>query len=135
MSWKGDTCSLILLASDLRIGAEGGYKIGLNEVAIKMVLPMFAVKLARDRLSKRHLQRATVQAEIYSPEAAVDAGFLDRVAAPGDLFAGALEEAQRLAQLPRAAFARTRGTVRGEMLERIEATLVEDLAGAFPSGS
>ena len=127
--------AVLLLAADLRIGASGDFKIGFNEVAIGMAAPIFLVEFARERLSKRHLQRATVQAEIYSPEAAVDAGFLDRVAAPGDLFAGALEEAQRLAQLPRAAFARTRGTVRREMLERIEATLVEDLAGAFPSGS
>ena len=127
--------AVLLLAADFRIGASGDFKIGFNEVAIGMAAPIFLVEFARERLSKRHLQRATVQAEIYSPEAAVDAGFLDRVAAPGDLFAGALEEAQRLAQLPRAAFARTRGTVRGEMLERIEATLVEDLASAFPSGS
>jgi enoyl-CoA hydratase len=127
--------AVLLLAADLRIGASGDFKIGFNEVAIGMTTPVFLVEFARERLSKRHLQRATVQAEIYSPEAAVDAGFLDRVAAPDDLFAGALEEARRLEQLPRAAFARTRGTVRGEVLERIEATLTEDLAGAFPSGS
>jgi enoyl-CoA hydratase len=126
--------AVLLLAADLRIGASGDFKIGFNEVAIGMAAPVFLVEFARERLSKRHFQRATVQAEIYSPESAVDAGFLDRVVAPDDLFAAALEEAQRLAQLPRAPFARTRGTVRAAVLEKIEATLADDMAGAFPTG-
>ena len=97
--------------------------------------PVFLMEFARERLSKRHLHRATVQAEIYSPGAAVDAGFLDRVVDADDLFACALEQAKRLAQLPRGPFARTRKLLREETLERIEATLVDDMAGAFPSGS
>ena len=127
--------AVLLLAADLRIGASGDFKIGFNEVAIGMTTPVFLVEFARERLSKRHLQRATVQAEIYSPESAVDAGFLDRVLAPDDLFAGSLEESQRLAQLPRPAFAGTRGRLRGAMLERIEATLADDMARAFPTAS
>ncbi len=127
--------AVLLLAADLRIGATGDFKIGFNEVAIGMATPVFLVEFARERLSKRHLLRATVQAEIYAPESAVDAGFLDRVVAPDDLFAIALEESQRLAQLPRVPFARTRGLAIGTVLERIEATLADDMARAFPTGS
>src|SRR3954471_11940875 len=36
--------ALVLLVSDVRVGAEGKYKIGLNEVAIGMGLPIFAVE-------------------------------------------------------------------------------------------
>jgi enoyl-CoA hydratase len=127
--------AVLLLAADLRLGATGDFKIGFNEVAIGMTAPVFLVEFARERLSKRHFQRATVQAEIYSPESAIDAGFLDRIVAPDDLFESALKESQRLAKLPRAAFARTRASVRNEVLERIEATLADDMAGAFPTGS
>jgi enoyl-CoA hydratase len=127
--------AVLLLAADLRIGASGDFKIGFNEVAIGMTPPVFLVEFARERLSKRHLHRATIQAEMYSPESAVDAGFLDRVLAPDDLFAGSLEESQRLAQLPRAAFAGTRARVRGAVLERIEAGLADDTARASPTGS
>ena len=127
--------AVLLPAADLRIGASGDFKIGFNEVAIGMTTPLFLVEFARERLSKRHLQRATAQAEIYSPEAAIDAGFLDRVLAPDDLYASSLEEAQRLAQLPGVAFAGTRGRLRDAMLERIEATLAEDMARAFPKAS
>ncbi len=127
--------AVLLLAADLRIGASGDFKIGFNEVAIGMAAPIFLVEFARERLSKRHLQRATVQAEIYSPKSAIDAGFLDRVVAPDDLFARALEESQRLAQLPRAAFARTRRLGRAAVLERIAATRADDMARAVPTGS
>lgn len=127
--------AVLLCAADLRIGAAGAFKIGFNEVAIGMAAPLFLVEFARERLSKRHLQRATVQAKIYDPEAAVDAGFLDQVVSEEELASAALEEAQRLGRLPGAALVRTRKLLRGEMLDRIEATLADDMAGAFPARS
>lgn len=125
--------AVLLCAADLRIGAAGDFKIGFNEVAIGMATPVFLMEFARERISKRHLHRATVQAEIYSPEAAVDAGFLDRLVAPDDVLTSAREEAERLGQLPRAPLTRTRKLLREEVLGRIEETLADDLAGAFPS--
>lgn len=120
--------ALLLLSSDARIGARGDFKIGLNEVAIGMALPIFAVELARERLSKRHLLRATTQAELYSPDTAVDAGFLDSVCAPQELAPAALAEARRLAALPQPAFGRTKLALRGQMVASLRATLAEDMA-------
>ena len=54
--------AILLLAADARIGASGAFKIGLNEVASGMTLPVFAIELARNRLSKRHFHRAANQA-------------------------------------------------------------------------
>ncbi|MCP5055870.1 MAG: crotonase/enoyl-CoA hydratase family protein [bacterium] len=71
--------ALMLLAADQRIGSEGEFKLGLNEVAIGMTLPQFGVELAEERLSRRHLQRSVAQAEIYDPAGATDAGYLDRL--------------------------------------------------------
>ncbi len=120
--------SLLLLAADSRIGIRGDFKIGLNEVAIRMTLPVFAVELARARLSKRHFQRATIQAEIYDPEGAVDAGYLDRVVAPEELQEAVLAESARLAELPRRAFAETKIRARHDTLRFIRETLDADLA-------
>jgi enoyl-CoA hydratase len=120
--------ALLLLAADQRIGADGDFKIGLNEVAIRMTLPGFAVLLANERLSKRHLLRATTQAEVYAPAAALDAGFLDRVVPAERLEAEAMAEGARLAELPRRAFSETKLALRGELAERIRAGL-GDLAG------
>ena len=66
-----------MLGADDRIGARGAFRIGLIETQIGMVLPRWAVELARERLSPRHLQDATVGAQMYDPDGAVDAGFLD----------------------------------------------------------
>jgi enoyl-CoA hydratase len=119
--------AVLLLGSDLRIGAAGDFKIGLNEVSIHMTLPVFAVEIARDRLSRRHFQRAVIQAEIYGPDGAVDAGYLDRVV-PGERLAEeARTEAERLAGLPRRAFSETKQRVRSASVERIRRSLAEDM--------
>jgi enoyl-CoA hydratase len=124
--------AVLLMAADTRIGATGDFKLGFNEVAIGMTTPIFLLELARERISKRHFMRAIVQAEIYGPEAALDAGFLDQTTEPAQLEACALEEAARLAKLPRGAYVRTRALARGAALDNIEATLEADMGGAFP---
>ena len=128
--------ALLLLSADARIGARGEFKIGLNEVAIGMSLPIFAYELARERLSKRHLLRAATQAELYTPDAAVDAGFLDSVCDPDALSDAALGEARRLAELPQPAFGRTKDALRREMVVGIRASLAADMAQlGGPAGS
>ena len=120
--------ALLLLGADVRIGAQGDFKIGLNEVAIQMTLPAFAIELANERLSRRHVLRATTLAELYDPAGACDAGYLDRAVAPDDFEAAVIEEATRLAELPRRAFAGTKRAQRGAMVERIRSRIEEDLA-------
>jgi len=111
--------AVLLLTADLRIGAAGDFKLGFNEVAIGMTTPDFLLGFARERLSKRHFLRATVQAEVYDPVAAVDVGFLDRVT-QADVVEEALAEATRLAKLPRAAYAQSRTSARRAALAETE---------------
>jgi enoyl-CoA hydratase len=113
--------AVLLLGGDTRLGAEGDFKIGLNEVSIGLALPPFALRLAEARLSKRHLVRATLEAEIYAPSAAVDAGFLDRVTSAEGLAVEALAEANRLAALDRLAFQATKVGLRSDTIARIRA--------------
>jgi enoyl-CoA hydratase len=120
--------ALVLLASDLRVGARGQFKIGLNEVAIQLTLPVFAMELARDRLATRWFTAATTQARVFDPETACDAGYLDILAEPDAVRATALAEAARLASLPHPAFRETKLRERQAMVDRVRATLVEDIA-------
>ena len=71
--------ALLLLGADERVGARGAFRIGLIETEIGMVLPRWAAELARERLSPRQLQIATVGAKMYDPDGALEAGFLDAV--------------------------------------------------------
>ncbi len=119
--------ALVLCASDTRIGARGDFKIGLNETAIGMALPIFGVEFARDRLSKRHFTAAGVQARIYDPEGAVAAGYLDRVVDAEELEGAVLAEAGALAKLPRGAYAATKRSSRRATIAHIRETLAEDM--------
>lgn len=119
--------AILLLAADLRLGARGGFRIGLNEVAIGLTLPIFGVELARHRLSRRHLSRAVLTSEIYDPETAVDAGFLDRVVTPESLRDEAFAEAQRLSALGTGAFRNTKHSLRDRTIARVRETLAEDM--------
>lgn len=120
--------AILLLVADTRIGAEGDFKIGLNEVAIHMTLPVFAVELARDRLSKRHFSAAVTQARIFDPVGAKDAGYLDASAQPEALLDTALDHARRLAALPDPAFRDTKRRERGATVKFIRDTLAVDIA-------
>ena len=124
--------ALMLLAADTRIGVRGDFKIGLNEVAIGLRLPIFAIELARDRLSKRHLVHATVEGSVYTPDEACDVGFLDRLVEPEALAETTLAEARRLAELPTGALAQTKELVRAKVVEHIRETLAADMQAISP---
>ncbi len=113
----------ILNACDTRVGASGEYKIGANEAITGMNLPIFAMELARDRLSPQHLTRAMVQGFIYNPQGAVEAGYLDMVAEADKVEAKAMAVADQLAQLPGKAYAWNKGAIRKATLDRIRASL------------
>lgn len=118
--------ALLLLAADYRIGTEGNYKIGTNEVAIGMPLPYFGVELARLRLSPLHFSRAVANAEIYNPQGAVEAGFLDVVVSEEELMETAVQSAQGLARLDMAAHYATKMRVREKALSTINEAIEKE---------
>ncbi len=124
--------AVLLMACDLRIGADGPFKIGFNEVAIGMTTPLFLLEQARERMSKRHFHRAVVQAEIYAPGAALDAGFFDQIVSPEKVVEVATAEAARLAAMPREAFVSTRARARAAVPDQIEAGIDADIAAMMP---
>jgi enoyl-CoA hydratase len=125
--------AMLLLVGDVRVGAAGAYRIGLNEVQIGLPLPLLGMELARARLQTTELTRATLGAHIYGPEDARAAGYLDEVVAGDTLRARALVEAARLGALSPRAFEATKHRLRRATIEHIEGTLEQDLA-ALMSG-
>ena len=113
-----------LLACDTRIGTLGDFKLGLNETAIGMTLPVFGHQLAQNRLSKRHLTSAVIQSQMFSPEEAIDAGFLDSVKEPEDIKIACLEAAQQLMVLPTETYGQMKRDTRQAELAAIEKSLV-----------
>lgn len=120
--------AFLLLSSDYRIGADLPCKIGLNEVAIGLVLPAWAITLCHERLSKRHAQRSVMLAELTGPGAAVDAGFLDEVQPEGDVLSAAIAKASEYAQFSRAAYSGNVRAMRGAALATLDAQIAKDRA-------
>ncbi|MGH9212603.1 MAG: crotonase/enoyl-CoA hydratase family protein [Acidimicrobiales bacterium] len=118
---------LLVATCDVRIGADvGKAKLGLNETAIGMSLPSFAVELARDRITPKALSDATLGAEIYDPDGAVEVGWLDRVVAAEECVPVAIAEARRLGEYSPAAYAQTKWMLREPTVERARAGRTRD---------
>ncbi|MEZ4226533.1 MAG: crotonase/enoyl-CoA hydratase family protein [Polyangiaceae bacterium] len=125
--------ALVVLCGDHRVGTQGDFRIGLNEVAIGMPLPILAHELARDRLDPRHFTSATLMAEQMSPELAVAAGYLDETAAADAVMDTALAKARQLAELPAQPYKLTKRSIRRRTVDHILAT-VEDNIREFTIG-
>jgi enoyl-CoA hydratase len=119
--------AFLLMAADVRLGVEGPFRLGLNEVRIGLTLPWFAVVLARHRLAPAHFDHAAVTGTLFDPATAREAGLLDAVVPPAELEAAAERTAEDLASLDRSAHVATKARVRepvlGELRRAIEAEL------------
>ncbi len=123
--------ALLLGGCDYRVGVDGPVKIGLNEVAIALTLPKWALLIASERLSKRYLQVSVANAQIFDGSGAVDAGFLDEVTTPDQVVDRAIEVAQGFAeQLDAKAYAATVRNLRGGLLGEMDAAVASDRAAA-----
>ncbi|HET8931337.1 MAG TPA: crotonase/enoyl-CoA hydratase family protein [Acidimicrobiales bacterium] len=120
--------ALLLMASDIRIGADGPFKIGLTEVAIGMPLPIFVIEFARDRLLPTAFTRATLASEIFDPTGAAQIGYLDAVVPADEVITSAMDRATVLAGYRTGAYARSKQLAHEALCVRVRATLAEDMA-------
>ena len=118
--------AFLLLSVDYRIGVEGPFSIGLNEVQIGMTMHYAGIELARDRLRKSAFHRSVINGEMFNPLTAVDAGFLDKVVKPEELQAAALEAARQLKKINMKAHRNTKLKVRKALLETLDKAIEED---------
>jgi enoyl-CoA hydratase len=119
--------ALVLLSCDRRVGAEGPSKIGLNEVAIGIGLPHFAVELARYRMPPSAFDSALL-GTTFDPQGAVTAGYLDRVVPAEEVVVAATAEATALAALSTGAVAHSKRLARQALADDILAHLAADMA-------
>ena len=118
--------AFLLLASDYRLGVAGEFTIGLNEVQIGMTMHHVGILLARDRLSPAVFQRSVINAEMFDPQGAMAAGFLDRIVAADQLMPTALEVARQMKKLNPVAHRATKLKARKALLEALDAAIEAD---------
>ena len=118
--------AFVLLSADYRIGVDGPFSIGLNEVKIGMTMHHVGIAIARDRLTKPVFQRSVINAEMFTPQGAMAAGFLDQVVAPEQLLSTAMEVAQQMKKLNLTAHKNTKRKVRKALLDELDAAIELD---------
>jgi enoyl-CoA hydratase len=124
--------AFVMLAADVRFGLAGAWRIGLNETAIGLTLPRFAVELARHRLTPPGLVRVATAA-LFPPEEAMRLGYLDRVLAADELDAAVDAEAARLRALDMPSFAATKARLHAPVLEAVRRAIADELQS--PAGA
>ena len=118
--------AFLLLSVDYRIGVEGPFSIGLNEVQIGMTMHHAGIEIARDRLRKSAFHRSVINGEMFNPQSAVDAGFLDLVVSVEELQGAALAAARQLKKINMTAHKNTKLKVRKVLLETLDNAIVLD---------
>ena len=118
--------AFILLSADYRIGVDGPFSIGLNEVQIGMTMHHAGIELARDRLRRSAFHRSVINGEMFDPQSAVDAGFLDKVVSSEELQGAALAAARQLKKINMTAHKNTKLKVRKALLETLDNAIAMD---------
>lgn len=111
--------AFLMAPADIRIGVSGPFKIGMNEVAISMTVPRFALAITKHRLPPAHYNMAATTGLFYTPEEAVPAGFLDRVVQPEALTDSARDTAAALSKIDMKAHLGTKLRVRAQALAEL----------------
>jgi enoyl-CoA hydratase len=86
----------LLLSGDHRVGSPKS-RCQANEVAIGMVLPISAIEIMRNRLTRAAFQRAVALAATFRGDEAVAAGWLDEIVEPEDVLTRAQQVAAEFA--------------------------------------
>jgi enoyl-CoA hydratase len=118
--------AFLLLSVDYRLGVDGPFSIGLNEVQIGMTMHHAGIELARDRLGKAAFHRSVINGEMFTPRTAVDAGFLDVVVSAEQLGEQARAAAQQLKKINMSAHRKTKLKVRKALLDLLDDAIIRD---------
>jgi enoyl-CoA hydratase len=121
--------ALLLAACDLRFGATGDWRLALNEVAIGIPLPRPAIDLVRERLHPAVLHRATALAEVFTPDSALAAGWLDHLVPAAELLPAAQARARELGALNRPAYRETKRRRQQSLVDSFASYLTDEAAG------
>lgn len=118
--------AFLMLASDVRFAVGGEWRIGLNETAIGLTVPRFAVELARHRLAPQGFARVSTAA-LFDPMQAQRLGYVDRVTDADRIDAETAEEVERLGALDAAAFVETKSRINARACEAVRGAIESEL--------
>lgn len=119
--------AVFALCCDVRVAAEGTYRIGLSEVAIGIPLPSFILNVARSALPASAIGPVCLHGTLLPPEEALRTGVVQEVGPLEQVRERAAAQARRLAQLKPAAYQSTKKRLRAADAERARAAFADEV--------
>ena len=127
--------AFMLLSGDYRFGIPGPYTYVANEVAIGLPMPRVACEVLRLRLNPAARERAVTLSEEFTPEQALEVGFIDALVPADELLDAARTKASALLELDAESHALTKKRLRADTLRNIRNQLPLDLRDAVVIGA
>src|SRR5262249_32981759 len=115
---------VLVLTCDLRLAAEGDFRLGLTEGKAGIPFPAGPLAVARAELSPESLRQLALTSATAGPASPRLAGIVDRVVPAEGLPAAAQDEARALAAQP--AFAAVKRQLRGDTIARLRRIVERD---------
>lgn len=120
--------TMLAMACDHAVAAEGEFAWGLTETQIDFELPEFGLALARANVRTDRFEDLLLPGRKVGPVEAVEAGYADELVPADQVLPRAQEVAAALAALPARAYAGTKRRLRGATADAVLAGLDDDIA-------
>lgn len=121
--------ALLAFACDRRFIADGPFRIHMNETAIGLTLPSFAIAICQSVMPAHCQNEALLHAKPYTPAEALACGMVDDVVSAERVIARAREAARALTALDRTAYAASKQRLRSRAAAWAEQHLEAEMRG------
>jgi len=112
---------VLACATDRRLMAAGGGRIGVTELLVGVPFPPLAFEIMRYATAPQFFPSVIFTGATFGPPQAIERGLIDEIVEPDALMERALTAAEELATLSPAAFALTKKQMRQTVAERTAA--------------
>jgi len=92
--------TVLAIMTDYRVMAEGDFSIGLNEVAVGLILPNSIGQVYQYLLGNRRAEMLAITGSLVSPSEAYRIGLIDELSKPGDELGQTLHRMNEWFKLP-----------------------------------
>lgn len=108
---------ILALGCDYRVMADGGYRIGLNEVPVSIVVPQSIFKLYSFWLGERTAYQFLMEGKLCTPEEALKVGLVDSVVKQKDTVEKAEEKLKQYLALDSTTWTESKLNLKRELIE------------------
>ena len=121
--------AVLAMACDRRmIIDDPAFRVGVNETALGMVFPTWALVIARAAIRPDRLTDTVLFGSIYPPGEAAETGLVERAVPSAEFDEAVLAVAGAAAALPTAAYAGTKRQLRSAEADRARAEIEREMA-------